>query len=292
MKPSILIAVVVIAISLFRTEALAQLVIYVGSETGTAGNNYSVQNWSNPNVAKTYDIGGSEVYGSAGYYQIRPTLNSSPSNVSEAVGGGNNLGTSAGSNPTLFTLPSFLSSATGDAGNFVNFNGYSIYRGPDGSTLYRQGALSVSVVNGPFNSPAGSNASYFGTAMNFTLNSSVNFRLGLAVDSVGSGLYAPNYVSIYNPVTGGVFSDALTRDGSADMAFFDITGSSGDSFTVALWQNVGEQTGGQFAALSMATFDVVPEPSTYGLLALAAAGLGAHRWRIRRRTASISAATE
>ena len=130
-----------------------QSVTYVGSETGLPANGYSVQNWSNPGVAKAYDIGGSEVYGSAGYYQIRPTPNSSPSNVSEAVGGGNNLGILALSNPTLFSLPSFLSSATGDAGTFVNFGGYSIYRGPDGSALYRQGALSVAVNNGPFNSP-------------------------------------------------------------------------------------------------------------------------------------------
>ena len=252
-----------------------QSVTYVGSETGLPANGYSVQNWSNPGVAKAYDIGGSEVYGSAGYYQIRPTPNSSPSDVSEAVGGGNNLGILALSNPTLFSLPSFLSSATGDAGTFVNFGGYSIYRGPDGSALYRQGALSVAVNNGPFNSPAGQNASYFGTAMNFTLNSAVSFRLGLAVDSVGSGAYAPNYVGIYNALTGSVLSEALTRDGNADMAFFDISGAGGDTFTVALWQNVGEQPGGQVAALSLVTYDVIPEPSA-GLLAIfGLASLGA-----------------
>jgi hypothetical protein len=245
----------------------AQIITYVGSETGTAGNDYSVQNWSNPGVAKTYDIGGSEVYGSAGYYQIRPTLNSSPSNVSEPASAGNDLGITAGSNPTLFSIPSFLTSATGGAGTFVNFGGYSIYRGPDGSALYRQGALSVAVNNGPFNSPAGQNASYFGTAMNFTLNSSVSFRLGLAVDSVGSGAYAPNYVGIYNALTGSVLSEVLTRDGNADMAFFDISGTGGDTFTVALWQNVGEQPGGQVAALSLVTYDVIPEPSA-GLLAI------------------------
>ena len=245
----------------------AQIITYVGSETGTAGNDYSVQNWSNPGVAKTYDIGGSEVYGSSGYYQIRPTLNSSPSNVSEPASAGNDLGITAGSNPTLFSIPSFLTSATGGAGTFVNFGGYSIYRGPDGSALYRQGALSVAVNNGPFNSPAGQNASYFGTAMNFTLNSSVSFRLGLAVDSVGSGAYAPNYVGIYNALTGSVLSEVLTRDGNADMAFFDISGTGGDTFTVALWQNVGEQPGGQVAALSLVTYDVIPEPSA-GLLAI------------------------
>jgi hypothetical protein len=251
--------------------AVAAVVTYVGSETGSPGNGYSVQNWSNSGVAKTYDIGGSEVYGSAGYYQIRPTPNSSPSDVSEAVGGGNNLGTSAGTNPTLFSLPSFLSSATGDAGTFVNFGGYSTYRGPDGSALYRQGALSVSVNNGPYDSPAGASAGYFGTVMNFTLNTTANFRLGLAVDSVGSGTYAPNYVGIYNSGTGTVFSNALTRDGNADMAFFDISGSSGNTFTVALWQNAGTQG---VAALSLVTYDVIPEPSA-GLMALfALASLG------------------
>jgi hypothetical protein len=284
MKLSLLITVVAVAFGVFKSVALAQVITYVGSETGSPANGYSVQNWSNPGVAKAFDIGGTEEYGTAGYYQIRPTPNSSPSDVSEAASAGNDLGITAGSNPTLFSLPSFLSSATGSAGNFVNFGGYSTYRGPDGSTLYRQGALSVSVNNGPYNSPAGSNASYFGIAMSFTLNSTANFRLGLAVDSVGSGTFAPNYVSI-----GGVFSDALTRDGSADMVFFDIQGTSGNTFDVALWQNTGTQS---VAALSLITYDVIPEPSTYALLTLAAAGLGAHRWRIRRRTASMSAATE
>jgi hypothetical protein len=261
-----------------------QIITYVGSETGSPGNNYSVQNWSNPGVAKTYDIGGSEVYGSAGYYQIRPTPTNSPTDLFEAASAGNNLGVGAGVNPTLSLTPSFLSSATGAAGNFVNFGSYSLYRGPDGSIVYRQGALSVSVNNGPFDSPAGSNASLFGIAMSFTLNSTANFRLGLAVDSVGTGDYAPNYISI-----GGVFSDALTRDGNADMVFFDISGTSGNSFDVALWQNVGTQPGGAAAALSLVTYDVIPEPSA-GLLAIfGLVSLGAlHAIRKRHRLANAA----
>ena len=281
LDPQLALLLLCLAIVFMPVVGSAQIITYVGSETGSPANDYSVQNWSNPGVAKTYDIGGSEVYGSAGYYQIRPTLNSSPSNVSEAVGAGNDLGILAVSNPTLFSLPSFLSSATGAAGTFVNFDGYSIYRGPDGSTLYRNGALSVSVNNGPFDSPAGNNASYFGIAMSFTLNSTANFRLGLAVDSVGSGTFAPNYISI-----GGVFSDALTRDGNADMAFFDIQGTSGNTFDVALWQNTGTQS---VAALSLVTYDVIPEPSA-GLLAvfgLASAG-AFHALRKRRNSPGSS----
>lgn len=275
----ILLSLLCLALAAVPTVGTAQIITYVGSETGLPENGYAVQNWSNPGVAKTYDIGGSEVYGSAGYYQIRPSLNSSPTDLFEAAGAANNLGVGAGVNPTLSLTPSFLSSATGSAGNFVNFNGYSLYRGPDGSTVYRQGALSVPVSNGPFNSPAGSNASLFGIAMSFTLNSTANFRLGLAVDSVGSSDYAPNYISI-----GGVFSDALTRDGNADMVFFDISGTSGNSFDVALWQNVGTQPGGAVAALSLVTYDVIPEPSV-GLLAIfGLASLGAlHLMRKRCR---------
>lgn len=274
----ILAAVALAGFVLASTETKAQLITYIGSETGLPGNGYSVQNWSNPGVAKAYDIGGTEKYGTAGYVQIRPTLNSSPTDVSQSVLSGNTFGISESSNPSLLLQPSFLSSLTGNAGSLVNFNGYGVYRGPDGSTLYRQGALSVSVNNGPFNSPAGANASYFGIAMSFSVNSTTNFRLGLAVDSVGGSDYAPNYISI-----GGVFSDALTRDGNADMVFFDIKPLTGsENLDVALWQNVGTQPGGAVAALSLVTFDVIPEPST-GMLLFA--GLGCLAVFSRRRRA-------
>ena len=274
-----------VCLLLAAQAAYGQIINYVGSETGTPANGFSVQNWSNPGVAKTYDIGGTEKYGTAGYYQIRPTLQSSPSNVSEPASAANDLGITAGSNPTLFSIPSFLTSATGGAGTFVNFGGYSDYRGPDGSTIYRQGALSVSVNQGPFDSPAGTNASYFGLAMNFTLNATANFRVGFAVDSVGSSAFAPNYVSIFTPVTGTVFSDALTRDGSADMAFFDISGTSGNEFSVALWQNTGTQN---VAALSLITYDVIPEPSAGILAVFGLASLGALRLALMRRRGSLN----
>ena len=260
----------------FSERASAVTVTYVGSETGLPGNGYSVQNWSNAGVTKVYDIGGSEVYGSSGYVQIRP----GPTDLYQGIGDNNNLGVGAGINPTLLSRPSFISSVTGGAGDFVNFGGYSTYRGPDGSSLYRQGALSVAANNGPY-TPDNNPASYFGIAMHFTVNAGSYFRFGLAVDSVGSGTYAPDYVSLYSSSTGTKISSLLTRDGSADMAFFDID-TRGDAlstnFDVALWQKSGTQSA---AALSLATFDAIPEPST-ALLALVGMGCLAIHSRRRR----------
>ena len=260
----------------FSERASAATVTYVGLETGSAGNGYSVQNWSNAGVTKVYDIGGSEVYGSSGYVQIRP----GPTDVYQGFGDGNNLGVGAATNPTLLSRPSFISSVTGGAGDFVNFGAYSTYRGPDGSSLYRQGALSVAANNGPY-TPDNNPASYFGIAMHFTVNAGSYFRFGLAVDSVGSGTYAPDYVSLYSSSTGTKISSLLTRDGSADMAFFDID-TRGDAlstnFDVALWQKSGTQSA---AALSLATFDAIPEPST-ALLALVGMGCLAIHSRRRR----------
>ena len=260
----------------FSELASAATVTYVGAETGSAGNGYSVQNWSNAGVTKVYDIGGSEVYGSSGYVQIRP----GPTDVYEGIGDNNNLGVGAATNPTLLSRPSFISSVTGGAGDFVNFGAYSTYRGPDGSSLYRQGALSVAANNGPY-TPDNNPASYFGIAMHFTVNAGSYFRFGLAVDSVGSGTYAPDYVSLYSSSTGTKISSLLTRDGSADMAFFDID-TRGDAlstnFDVALWQKSGTQSA---AALSLATFDAIPEPST-ALLALVGMGCLAIHSRRRR----------
>ena len=236
----------------FSELASAATVVYVGSETGLPENDYSVQNWSNPGVAKAWNVSTSEVYGSSGYIQIRPTSNST--DLSQSAASGNNFGVGASTNPSLLSKPFFIGSQTGGAGTFVNFGGYSTYRGPDGSTIYRQGGLSLSVNNGPFDSPTGPNASYFGIAMSFTLSSSVKFRLGVAIDSVGSGEYAPKYVSI-----SGVFSEPLTRDGNSDMVFFDIEGSSGESFDVALWQNSETQS---VAVLSLVTFDEIQSDTT------------------------------
>lgn len=237
--------------------AHAASITYLGLEPGTAGSSYAAQNWSNPGVAKSFDLSG-DVYGTAGYYQIRPISYPPGSTIYSPAGAGNNLGITEGSNPTLYSAPAMLSSITGGAGDYVNFNSYAIFRGPDGSALYTQGGLSVAVNQGPYNTPSGANSGYFGTAFSFTMGTAATYRVGVAVDTVASGTYAPNYVSIYNSGTGSVYSESLTRDGTPDMTVFQINAAAGDSFTTALWQLSGTNSA---AAFGLITFDV----SSYNL---------------------------
>ena len=242
------------------SHGFSQVVIeYVGTEVGTDTSGYSVQNWSNPAVPKTYDVGGSEVYGSGGYCQIRPMAWPEPDpsiNINTPVLEGNDLGINEEPDPSFYAPPDWLASIVGGAGSYVNYDGYSIYRGPDGQSLYRQGALSVPVSQGPYNSPAGDDASYLGQPLQFTVATAAKFRLGIAVDSVGNGGYAPDYVNVYHTGTGtSVFSAVLTRDGIADLVLFDITAEAGDSFVVGLWQNNGTQS---VAAVSLLTIDLLP----------------------------------
>jgi hypothetical protein len=166
--PGRLVLASILAFAHFLTGgATAATISFVGVEQSTAPA-YAVQNWSSPSSPKTFDLGGSEVYGTAGYYQIRPTPNSSPTGVNEAAGAGNNLGVTAVTNPTLSSAPVMLSAITGDAGTFVNYGGYPTFLGPDGSTVYRQGSLSLAVVNGPYDTPSGANSGFFGEAFNGT----------------------------------------------------------------------------------------------------------------------------
>jgi hypothetical protein len=280
MKPSTLVHPGLAACFLCAQASTAATIAFVGNEVGNAGNGFLVQNWSNSAVAKNHDIDGNNQYGSAGYYQIRPMpWDPGAASIGEAVGSGNDLGVSSGSNPTLSLAPVFLSSITGGAGTYVNYGGYPIFRGPDGSALYRQGSLSVSVGTGPFNTPSGTNNGYFGQAFSFTVGTATTFRVGITVDTAANGIYAPDYVSIFSSSTGTVFSSLLTRDGTPDMAIFDITAAAGESFTAAVWQLSGTQS---VAPFGLVTFDVIPEPSG-GLLVfsgLAVTGL-LHR---RRRT--------
>ena len=264
------------------TQCQAVTIAYVGTEPGV-GPAYATQNWSNPAVPKAYATGTSNTYGKNGYWQIRPIPYAPSSTIYSAAAPANDLGTSAGSFPTLWsgTLPAFMSSITGGAGDFVNFNSYAIYRGPDGSALYTQGGLSVPVNQGPFNTPSGANTGYFGLSATMVLNFSGTVRVGIAVDSVNDGTYAPNYVSIYSNSTGTVYSSALTRDGTPDMAVFDIVNPAGETFSVAQWQLNGTQSA---SAMSLVTFDtiVVPEPSSVALIAIGGVAVAAGLRRRRR----------
>jgi hypothetical protein len=270
----------IIGCAALASAGLSQAATITSVGTQENGGTFAVANWSNPGVTKTYDIGGTEKYGTAGYYQLLPNTGAG---FIEGAAGGNDLGITlvgplpGGQSTTLYSTPSFLTgNPLGGAGTYVNFGGYSIYRMPNGTDLRQQGALSLNLPAGGTN-PAGAGA--WGNAISFTLNTTVSFRIGLAVDSVGSPTYAPNYVSIYNASTGSIFSSALTRDGVPDMALFDISGVNGDSFAVALWQN-SPNTGP--AALSLVTFDVIPEPATLWLLS---AGLCTVIFLRRRRMA-------
>ncbi len=248
---------ILFAISVFASSHVyAASITNLGTEPGSEASGYATQNWSNPGVAKQFDLGGSEVYGTAGYYQIRPMpWDPGAATIGESATAGNNLGITAGSNPTLYAAPVFLSSITGGAGTYVNYGGYPLFRGPDGSALYRQGSLSVSVGNGPYNTPSGANTGYFGEAFTFTMAPGIgaNFRIGIAVDTAGNGSYAPNYVGIYNSGTGTVYSSLLTRDGVPDMTVFDVIANAGESFTAAMWQLAGTQSVSPFGLI---TFDV------------------------------------
>jgi hypothetical protein len=281
MKPSTFLNLCLAAWYLSAQGSMAAIT-YVGTETTSVGNGFLVPNWSNASVAKNYDIDGNNQYGSAGYYQIRPMQwDPGAASIGQSVGAGNDLGVSAGSNPTLNLAPVFLNSITGGAGMYVNYASYPIFRGPDGSSLYRQGSLSVSVgaPNGPYNTPSGTNNGYFGQAFSFTVGTATSFRIGVTVDTAANGAYAPDYVSIYSNSTGTIFSSLLTRDANVDMAIFDIIAGAGESFTAAVWQLNGTQS---VAPFGLITFDTIPEPSSGLLAILGVSAIGV--WH-RRRTA-------
>lgn len=251
------------------TDSLSQTEVqFVGTEVGIQANSYPVQNWSDPNSPKAFNTGSSEVYGTAGYCQIRPMpWDPGASNISSPAPAGNDLGVTEQPDPSLYLPPVFLGSLSGGAGTFVNYQGYQPYLAPDGTSVVRQGALSVPVNQGPYNSPAGDNASRVGVVAQFTVATAASFRLGIAVDSVGTGSYAPNYISVFSTATGTVFSTALIRDGTPEMAFFDLTAQAGDTFIVGLWQNDGTQS---VAALSLLTVD--PLSSAMPVLSYSAEG--------------------
>lgn len=227
---------------------------YVGRENNTEPL-YPVSNWSLNSVPKKYSP--VNRYGTSGFYQIRP----GSSDIGESVAGGNNLGISAGAQPTLFSHPSFAN-VVGGAGTFVNFGGYPNFLGNDGVTSYRQGALSISIQpppsgtgEGPYNWPEGENAAFVATAFTINMTQDAVFMLGVAVDTVNDRNYAPRYVSVFSSSTETIFSAPIPTGAGASvprLPLFIVRGKTGDQFIVGMWQGVGVNS---YAPFSLITFD-------------------------------------
>jgi len=242
---------------------------YLGRENSN-GPNYSVQNWSTPVVPKTINIATNR-YGKDGFYQIRPGAGT----INEAAGNGNDLGISAATQPTIFSHPSFAT-VFGYGGTFVSYPGFvgspgsPVSPGAPGSSGYpsflqgnatvltpiSQGALSIPINEGPYDSPSGANASKVGAAFSVIMTQTATFLLGIAVGAVNDKQYAPDFVSVFNSNTGSVFSARIPRGPDDEtiprLPVFLITGITGDQFIIGLWQDTAVSS---VAPVSLITFD-------------------------------------
>lgn len=226
-------------------------ITYVGRENGST----TVPNWSNSSVAKTINTITNK-YGSSGYYQIRPS-GLADANFSQGVGEPNDLGVSSSPSPTLYSAPSFAT-VSGYSGTYVNFSGYPTFKGVNGVTDYRQGALSVSLsetsVN-PTGLPAGTYK--YNEAFKIVMSQPAEFLLGIVVNAVASTDYTPNYVSVFSSVTGATtFSAIISLTSSLlRMPLFRITGLKDDELIIGLWRNASSSPAPTVAPFSLITFD-------------------------------------
>ncbi len=239
-------------------------VTFVGVEGGGAPG-YLAQNWSNPGAAKTYDVSG-EVYGSAGYYVLSPTLIDANTYEGVVAGNLNNGPTASPALQTQSVKPTFLlTEAQSLGGVWVNFGGYSIITRPNPSLVYRVGGISMTtaVTGGSYGS--------FTDATYFTVAAGADFRFGIMTDATGG--FGAKAISIYESYSGGVtYSSALTQDGVPELVLFDIKNTTG----AAAQYNVALHSAGPVGSTltySMLTFDAIPEPraallGSLGLLAL------------------------
>jgi hypothetical protein len=97
-----------------------------------------------------------------------------------------------------------------------------------------------------------------------------------SITITGNGSAATTYVSLSNPVS--------TFDFANSRVSFNLPGGGVINDDAQFTVTVRYRSGVEFDQLTSSTgpiFEAVPEPSTYALLALAAVGLAAYRWRQR-----------
>ena len=121
-----------------------------------------------------------------------------------------------------------------------------------------------------------------------TTYDAINITTGGAVDFGGALAFSfQNNADFANGTSFNLFSFDTTSLGN----FSEITSTGWDKYAALIWARTGDiwsaTSGNGQQTLNFSELDgslnVVPEPSTYALLAFAAAGLGAHLTRRRRR---------
>jgi hypothetical protein len=137
------------------------------------------------------------------------------------------------------------------------FGGYAVVDHPDGVSADTQVRTTTNGAAGDAN-----RVMFTFTAL---AGSPANVRIGIATDGLDGANFSPASIGL-RQVGGSTAEHSLTSVNSTlDMVFFDVTGiNGGDQFQV-----FGDSGAGGFATHSFVTWDVIPEPATTGMLALA-----------------------
>lgn len=220
--------------------------VFIGVESGLSPA-FRSQRWSLATEPKAHAVA-NDFFGGSGYYCLAPDQDvpSQPVTTADITAFG-----------TILRKPDFITAHPMTVnGTWVNYPGYSLVTRPipyGPEDAFRIGGISAGVgglING-----AGVET-LFVDVFSFQLSANTRFRLGVIVDAFGSGgTYAPDHISVYeNAGQTSVYTpQPLLRDGIPDLVLFDIDGTEGTSYTVALHRQTPAE--GAVVGFSMITFD-------------------------------------
>lgn len=272
MKTSPLRLIVILTLSGSAAASAAPVVTYVG-QVGAG----EAQAWRTSSVAKTYSIGGSNIYGSAGYVAFgTKTDTTGGSNVFVPLPTNTYYFPDLPASNTQVSFPAWIDASTNSGASSVVGNQGT------GKYIFNFGGAFNSDPNtydgGPYpeiNDPQNSLANYRvgvlttdGGLANVNINmvtlrfaSAGTFRLGAFVNTLGAAADNMDLIGIWNGVSG--TTAALNRTAES-LAIFDVTAAANDE--IVLYGSIGATAGR--GNLSYVSLDVVPEPGTFVLAML------------------------